>query len=37
MRRLLLAVLAAFKEYGVALPTVVRDVPVSEPENQAKT
>jgi potassium-dependent mechanosensitive channel len=32
-----LAVLAAFKENGVALPTVVRDVQVSEPENQAKT
>jgi len=32
-----LAVLAAFKENGVALPIVVRDVPVSEPENQAKT
>jgi small-conductance mechanosensitive channel len=32
-----LAVLAAFKENGIALPTVVRDVPVSEPEDHANT
>ncbi len=31
-----LAVLAAFRENGIALPTVARDVPVSEPENEAK-
>jgi potassium efflux system protein len=32
-----LAVLAAFHENGIALPTVARDVPVSEPENKPKT
>jgi small-conductance mechanosensitive channel len=32
-----LAVLTAFKESGVALPAIMRDVPVSEPENQART
>jgi small-conductance mechanosensitive channel len=32
-----LAVLAAFKENGIALPTVARDVPVSEPENRPRT
>jgi len=31
------AVLAAFKENDIALPTVARDVPVSEPENKPKT
>ncbi|MGE0241198.1 MAG: DUF3772 domain-containing protein, partial [Parvibaculaceae bacterium] len=31
-----LAVLAAFNENGIALPTVTRDVPVSEPENKPK-
>ncbi|WP_162918902.1 DUF3772 domain-containing protein [Taklimakanibacter deserti] len=31
-----LAVLAAFKENDIALPTVARDVPVSEPENRPK-
>ena len=30
-----LAVLAAFKESGIPLPTVARDVPVSEPESRA--
>ena len=32
-----LTVLAAFKERGIALPTIVRDVPVSEPESQVRT
>jgi small-conductance mechanosensitive channel len=32
-----LAVLAAFRENDVALPTITRDVPVSEPENKPRT
>jgi small-conductance mechanosensitive channel len=32
-----LTVLAGFKESGISLPAVVRDVPVSAPENKVKT
>jgi potassium efflux system protein len=31
-----LTVLAAFKENGITLPTIVRDVPVNDPETQGK-